>query len=64
MGLVHLHELHEEYPYRRLFSLLVDSGYSGYCLAEIPGSEDPVTVLRYYKTLFQTLVDLARTART
>ena len=37
--LVHINELHRrEYPWRELFSLLKDSNYDGYCLAEIPGS--------------------------
>ena len=36
--LVHINELHrQEYPWRELFSLLKDSNYDGYCLAEIPG---------------------------
>ena len=46
----------EAYPYRELFSLLRDSGYSGYCLAEIAEeSAEPDTFLRYYKALFREL---------
>jgi sugar phosphate isomerase/epimerase len=57
LGLVHLHGLYEDYPYERLVELLADIGYDGYCLAEIPESDDPVTVLRYFTRLFSTWVE-------
>ena len=50
---VHMHELWEErYPYRKLLKLLVDSGYRGYCCAEIPESTDPIRIMRYFRALF------------
>lgn len=51
--LVHMHELwSEEYPYRKLFKLLKESGYKGYCLAEIPATSEPIRLMRYYRALF------------
>lgn len=56
IGLVHIQELWSPaYPWRELFGLLRDSGYGGYCLAEIPASPDPVRLMRYYRALFQQL---------
>ncbi|MBL9127903.1 MAG: sugar phosphate isomerase/epimerase [Verrucomicrobiales bacterium] len=50
---VHLRDLFlEEYPWRRLFSRLLASGYTGYCLAEIPESRDPVRVMQYFRSLW------------
>ena len=56
--LVHINELHRrEYPWRELFSLLKDSNYDGYCLAEIPGSPDPERVMNYYRALWTALCE-------
>ncbi len=56
--LVHINELHrQEYPWRELFSLLKDSNYDGYCLAEIPGSPDPERVMNYYRALWTALCE-------
>jgi sugar phosphate isomerase/epimerase len=53
IGEVHLHDLTDEaYPWRELFALLVNSGYEGYTLAEIPESPDPERVLRYFRSLW------------
>jgi sugar phosphate isomerase/epimerase len=52
---VHLHEMYDEYPYRQFFSLLRESGYNGYCNAEISGSSDPIRVMKYYRALFLAL---------
>ena len=50
---VHMRDLSiENYPWRRLLQRLNQTGYAGYCLAEIPGSTDPVRVLNYYRALF------------
>jgi len=50
---VHLRDLYvEEYPFRKLFKRLKESGYRGYCLAEIPDSPDPVRVMKYYRALW------------
>lgn len=52
--LVHMRDLFvEDYPWRELFRLLVESGYEGYTLAEIPESTDPERVLRYYRALWK-----------
>ncbi len=50
---LHMHELSNlEYPYRRLFERLTDYGFNGYCLAEIPASEEPIRLMNYYRALF------------
>ena len=56
---VHINQMWNEYPWQRLFGLLKAAGFRGFCLAEIPGSSDPLTVLRYYRKLFDTLVACA-----
>lgn len=56
---VHLRDLYlEEYPWRQLFRLLIDSGYQGYCGAEIQPSPDPLRVMRYFRALFFALQDV------
>ena len=55
IGMVHITELWNEYPWRRLFNLLREGGYDGYCLAEIPASEDPLRLMRYYRALWLAL---------
>jgi len=56
---VHLRDLFlEEYPFRRLFRLLRESGYSGYCCAEIPESADGLRVMKYFRGLFLAYQDL------
>ena len=50
---VHMRDLFiENYPWRQLFRLLKDSGFEGYCFAEIPESSDPLRVMRYYRALW------------
>ncbi len=50
---VHMHELWDErYPYRRFFRLLRQTGYQGYCDAEIPASCEPIRLMKYYRALF------------
>src|SRR5688572_18980506 len=40
---VHMRDLYlDEYPFRRLLTRLNEIGFSGYCLAEIPPSTDPL----------------------
>lgn len=56
IGLVHITELHNPYPWRELFTLLKAENYTGYTLAEIPDSEDPERILRYYKALWEAYV--------
>lgn len=50
---VHMRDLYlEEYPFRRLLTRLVDSGFKGFCLAEVPESTDAVRVMRYFRGLW------------
>ncbi len=55
IGLLHINELWNSYPWAELFKLLNDSGYKGFYLAEIAGSSDPERVMRYYKALWDCL---------
>jgi sugar phosphate isomerase/epimerase len=56
---VHMRDLFlDEYPFRRLLRLLRESGYKGYCCAEIPESSDPLRVMKYYRGLFLAYQDL------
>ena len=52
-----MHELCENYPYRRLFELLRQAGYTGYCDAEIDGSKEPIRLMKYYRATFLALQD-------
>ena len=50
---VHLRDIYlEDYPFRRLFQRLNESGFKGYCFAEIPESPDPLRVMRYLRSLW------------
>lgn len=50
---VHMRDLYlEDYPFRKLLTALNDSGYTGFCFAEIPASTDPVRVMQYYRSLW------------
>jgi sugar phosphate isomerase/epimerase len=50
---VHMRDIYlEEYPFRRLLTRLNEAGYTGFCLAEIPESKDPVRVMRYFRSLW------------
>lgn len=56
---IHLHDLSDEiYPYRKLFSMLTAHGYTGYCDAEVPASQEPLVFMRYYRALFLALQDV------
>jgi len=53
---VHLHELTDpKYPYRLFFKLLSESGYKGYCNAEVDQSCEPIRFMKYYRALFLAL---------
>jgi sugar phosphate isomerase/epimerase len=54
IGQVHMRELYlEDYPFRRLLTRLNETGFTGYCLAELSNvSADPVTVMKYYRGLW------------
>jgi len=50
---VHMRDLYlEEYPFRRLLARLNETGFAGYCLAEIPSSNDSVRVMKYFRALW------------
>ena len=50
---VHMRDLYlDEYPFRKLLTGLNETGFTGYCLAEISESKDPVRVLRYFRSLW------------
>jgi sugar phosphate isomerase/epimerase len=54
IGQIHMRDLFlEEYPWRQLVSSLVDMKFDGYCFAEIPESQDPVRVLKYFRGMFR-----------
>jgi sugar phosphate isomerase/epimerase len=57
---VHMHDLHDPaYPYRHLFSLLSESGFKGYCNAEIGRvSCEPVEFMKVYRGLFLALQNI------
>lgn len=53
---IHLHELSDpNYPYRKLFAMLREHGYSGYCDAEVSASPEPLRFMQYYRALFLAL---------
>jgi sugar phosphate isomerase/epimerase len=55
---VHMRDLFlENYPFRKLLTGLRAIGYSGFCLAEIPPSTDPVRVMKYYRALWLAYQD-------
>lgn len=51
---VHMRDLYlEEYPWRKLLTRLNETGFTGYCLAELgQPSTDPVRVMRYLRALW------------
>ena len=50
---VHMRDLYlDEYPFRKLLTRLNETGFGGFCLAEIPESNDPVRVMKYFRGLF------------
>ncbi len=53
---IHLHHLTNiNYPYRKLFSLLRETNYKGYCNAEVDQSCEPIKFMKYYRALFLAL---------
>ena len=50
---VHMRDLFlDHYPFRKLLNGLNAIGYRGFCLAEIPQSQDPIRVMKYYRALW------------
>jgi len=53
IGQVHTRDLFlDEYPWRDLIRALHEIDFQGFCFAEIPESQDPVRVLKYFRGLF------------
>ena len=56
---VHLRDLFlENYPFRKLFRRLNEIQFTGFCLAEIPPSQDAVRVMKYFRSLWLAYQDL------
>ncbi len=56
---VHLRDIYlEDYPFRKLFAGLNEAGFTGFTLAEIPESKDPVRVMKYFRSLWLAYQDL------
>ena len=56
---VHMRDLYlEEYPFHKMLRRLNQIGFTGYCLAEIPSSTDPVRVMKYFRALWLAYQDL------
>ena len=56
---VHMRDLYlDEYPFRKLLTGLNEAGFTGYCLAEISESKDPVRVLQYFRSLWLAFQNL------
>lgn len=56
IGLVHMTDLaNPKYPWRELFAGLRATGFTGYCLAEVPESAEPIRFMRYYRALWLEL---------
>jgi sugar phosphate isomerase/epimerase len=53
LGLVHLRDLYEDYPWRKLVQMLQTMDYQGYSLAEVPESADPIRVMKYIRATFR-----------
>jgi sugar phosphate isomerase/epimerase len=50
---VHMRDLYlDEYPFRKLLAGLNETGFKGYCLAEITESKDSLRVMRYFRSLW------------
>jgi len=59
IGQVHMRDLFlEEYPFRQLIAALAEMKFQGYCFAEIPESNDPVRVLKYFRGVFRAYQNL------
>ncbi len=53
---LHIHDLNDPvYPYRRLFALLREHGYGGYCDAEVGPSDEPIRFMKQYRARFLAL---------
>ena len=56
---VHMRDLYlDEYPFRKLLTGLNAAGFTGFCLAEVSESNDPVRVMKYLRSLWLAYQDL------
>ncbi len=62
IALVHMRDLcARDYPWLELLGLLKSRDYDGYCLAEVPASDQPGRIMDYYRTVwdaYRQIVDL------
>lgn len=57
---IHIHDLISDYPWERLFELLVGAKFDGWTLLEEGApTADPIRVMRYYRLLWDAFVDRA-----
>ncbi len=49
---IHMHDLQNQYRCLEFLKLLRELGYKGYCNTEVDRSQEPITLMRYYRTLF------------
>ncbi|MBI1387262.1 MAG: TIM barrel protein [bacterium] len=55
----HMRDLYdEEYPYRKLYQGLKGVGFTGFTMAEIQESSDPIRVMNYYRGMWKALQNL------
>ena len=60
IGLVHMRDLcARDYPWLQLVRLLEETGYEGFCLAEIPASDQPGRIMDYYRALWDAYRQIA-----
>jgi sugar phosphate isomerase/epimerase len=64
ISLVHMRDLCvSDYPWLELFRLLRERSFEGFCLTEIPESEQPERIMDYCKALwdaYHRILDLGR----
>lgn len=60
IALVHMRDLcTDDYPWLELIQRLQHIDYQGFCLAEIPASEQPGRIMDYYRTVWDAYQELA-----
>jgi sugar phosphate isomerase/epimerase len=60
IALVHMRDLcTDDYPWPELVQLLKNRQYDGFCLAEIPASDQPGRIMDYYRELWNAYLKIA-----
>ncbi|MFW6279962.1 MAG: sugar phosphate isomerase/epimerase family protein [Planctomycetota bacterium] len=60
IALVHMRDLcTDDYPWAELIRRLEQINYEGFCLAEIPASDQPGRIMDYYRTIWDAYRELA-----